>query len=307
MYKKIILFAALFFMLAGRAFADEIIMDTSSGCKLSGQWTRSGQTGYGEQNVLRADGAENAEVLWNLSKPGVFRLYYWKTVDPENGASDTKLTVSSERTNREFNADFSQGNAGWNEIGIAESGGAGTKIIFAGGNGIIYASAIKAETLGAEYSDLFSYNNRYKKNVLLLADSKNAYVDGVRYKIDDAVPTIVGGTTFVPIRFVSEALGADVKWDTTKNIAAVSYNGKQMTFAPNSTQCTIDGEVHNLAQSTFISNDRMMLPLRFISENMDKMVFWSDTGVISITEGGMPDAQKDSKMINNIYRILKTE
>ncbi|SEC46213.1 copper amine oxidase N-terminal domain-containing protein [Paenibacillus sp. GP183] len=54
--------------------------------------------------------------------------------------------------------------------------------------------------------------------VKLLIDSKIAYVNGVEKTLE--VPaTIVGGSTVVPARFLSEALNAVVKWDAeTKSV-----------------------------------------------------------------------------------------
>jgi hypothetical protein len=42
-----------------------------------------------------------------------------------------------------------------------------------------------------------------------------AKVDGKDVKLDVA-PIIKDGRTFVPIRFISEAFGADVKWDANE-------------------------------------------------------------------------------------------
>jgi len=49
-----------------------------------------------------------------------------------------------------------------------------------------------------------------------------AYVNG--YKVNlDAEAEIVGGRTFVPLRFVSENAGADVSWDGARRTVYISY------------------------------------------------------------------------------------
>lgn len=51
--------------------------------------------------------------------------------------------------------------------------------------------------------------------IVLKIDSDNVSVNGVSYKLD--VPAmIIGNSTMVPIRFVSESLGAKVEWNGDK-------------------------------------------------------------------------------------------
>jgi hypothetical protein len=49
-----------------------------------------------------------------------------------------------------------------------------------------------------------------------------AGVDGKRVSLD-AAPIIVGGVTMVPLRFVSETMGADVMWDAATHTVTVIY------------------------------------------------------------------------------------
>ncbi len=49
-----------------------------------------------------------------------------------------------------------------------------------------------------------------------------AGVDGKRVSLD-AAPVIIGGVTMVPLRFVSETMGADVMWDAATRTVTVIY------------------------------------------------------------------------------------
>ncbi len=64
--------------------------------------------------------------------------------------------------------------------------------------------------------------NKGEINITLQIGSKTPVVNGVTKSI--SVPAqIINGSTFVPLRFVSEAFGADVKWDgTARSITIVS-------------------------------------------------------------------------------------
>lgn len=61
--------------------------------------------------------------------------------------------------------------------------------------------------------------NKANTNVQLSIGNTNATVNG-KTVILDAPPMIIRGSTMVPLRFVSEALGADVKWlEATKTVS----------------------------------------------------------------------------------------
>lgn len=67
------------------------------------------------------------------------------------------------------------------------------------------------------------------KDIKLRIGAHNAWVDGQRTPLD--VPAqIIAGTTMVPIRFLSESLGADVKWDNADQLVLIDTgmgNGHQ--------------------------------------------------------------------------------
>ncbi|TQR44229.1 copper amine oxidase N-terminal domain-containing protein [Paenibacillus popilliae] len=61
-------------------------------------------------------------------------------------------------------------------------------------------------------------------------------VDGKRVTLPDTEPYIDGaGNTMVPIRFVSEKLGADVKWDNAKQIVTITHKGNTIVMPVGST------------------------------------------------------------------------
>jgi hypothetical protein len=60
--------------------------------------------------------------------------------------------------------------------------------------------------------------------VSLRIGSQQATVDGQQQTVDVA-PFIVGASTYVPLRFVSQALGATVNYDGANNLVAINTNG----------------------------------------------------------------------------------
>jgi hypothetical protein len=61
-------------------------------------------------------------------------------------------------------------------------------------------------------------------NVSLKVGSQQATVDGQQQNLDVA-PFIIGASTYVPLRFVSQALGATVNYDGANRVVALSASG----------------------------------------------------------------------------------
>ena len=65
---------------------------------------------------------------------------------------------------------------------------------------------------------------RNDRTVRLQIGAREAFINGQAYKLEPP-GRIVGGRTLVPLRFVSEAFGAEVKWDgTTQTVTITSPN-----------------------------------------------------------------------------------
>ena len=60
--------------------------------------------------------------------------------------------------------------------------------------------------------------------IKLTIGSKKAIVNGMTVNLDVA-PKSVNGNTLVPLRFVGEAAGSDVRWDKNSNVITINSNG----------------------------------------------------------------------------------
>ena len=83
------------------------------------------------------------------------------------------------------------------------------------------------EKLGASvvYAGGVINANGNGRTISLKIGSNQATVNGAASTIDTP-PFIVGATTYVPLRFVSEALGAGVNYDSTNQIVALTTSGQ---------------------------------------------------------------------------------
>ena len=70
------------------------------------------------------------------------------------------------------------------------------------------------------------------KTIALTIGEKSAVVDG-EFKALDVAPEIINGRTMVPVRFVSESLGEEVKWDATSRTVSVGKGKSQLAELKN--------------------------------------------------------------------------
>jgi multiple sugar transport system substrate-binding protein len=64
--------------------------------------------------------------------------------------------------------------------------------------------------------------NHTSLSMVMTIDSKTATVNGKSVTLDVA-PAIVAGRTFVPLRVISETLGASVAWNGTTHMVGIEY------------------------------------------------------------------------------------
>jgi len=116
--------------------------------------------------------------------------------------------------------------------------------------------------------------------IILQIGSKNMYVNGKLVVLDSA-PIIRNDRTLLPIRFVAEALGAQVGWDdSTKKVTIQDSSTKiemwinKPTAIVNGKAVYIDPANHNVVP--VIVNARTMLPVRFVAESLGAQVEWDE-------------------------------
>jgi len=99
----------------------------------------------------------------------------------------------------------------------------------------------------------------------------------------DSRPVIANDRTMVPVRFVTEKLGAEVGWDAEEREVSINHYGDSMILKIDRSYAQINGKAVALDSPPFIKEDRTMVPLRFISENFGAAVSWDpDTYTASI-------------------------
>lgn len=118
-------------------------------------------------------------------------------------------------------------------------------------------------------------------------------VNGLKIKTDSP-PYISDGTTYVPIRFVSEALSLSCSWDEDERVAEIYDDETTIRFYPDKNIAHVNGRRKKVTSS--ITNNRIMVPIRFVSENYDAKVSFDSTfyRVIVESDKSVPTSLKDN-------------
>jgi len=90
-------------------------------------------------------------------------------------------------------------------------------------------------------------------------------------------PRIVNGRTLVPLRALSEALGAAVYWDADTKTATVLNASTEIVLTIGDFAPTVNGLTVAIDQPGIIENGRTLVPLRFIAEAFGITVNWTAT------------------------------
>jgi hypothetical protein len=109
-------------------------------------------------------------------------------------------------------------------------------------------------------------------------------VNGARIAFPDQGPVIVAGRTLVPVRFVSQALGARVDWDEVNQSVRVAVDDTVVLIKLGLSVASVNGIWRELDVPAQAINGRTMVPLRFISEAFGASVLWDyATHTVTIT------------------------
>lgn len=109
----------------------------------------------------------------------------------------------------------------------------------------------------------------------------------VRPYIDD------NSRTMVPVRFISEAIGAAVGWDEKERRVTVSRGSLDVELFIDQKTVLVNGEEKEMDTVAVIREGRTMVPLRFLLETFGLEVEWDgETRTVSLTKLISPEAPK---------------
>jgi hypothetical protein len=143
---------------------------------------------------------------------------------------------------------------------------------------------LKIQQNGADFQWIYIYEwKEYEESknieISLKIGSTTARVNGI-LKALDAPPFIESGRTFVPFRFLGESFGAKVSFTTnpsSKLVDTVEYALDKLTIVlyMGKKEALINQKRVILDTPPILKNNRVMVPVRFVSENLSARVDWN--------------------------------
>ena len=106
------------------------------------------------------------------------------------------------------------------------------------------------------------------------AQNVNLLINGVSVETDTPAQITAEGRTIVPLRVISESLGADVAWEQDEKKVLVEKNGQILELKIGEKVIYNDGEAMEIDSPAQIINGRTMVPVRVVSENLGCTVDW---------------------------------
>lgn len=122
-------------------------------------------------------------------------------------------------------------------------------------------------------------------------------------------PYVDNGRTFVPIRELTELMGANVKWNQKTKSVSISMMDKDVKLKIDSSVVYVNGKkmriddasVPKLTQYTAQNNEcKTMVPLRFLSESLGFSVDWDQNKRLAMIDNGVvkaPQQQNNAKPV----------
>lgn len=116
----------------------------------------------------------------------------------------------------------------------------------------------------------------------------------------------------IPLRLVSENLGADVNWNGDTKEVEIINKGKKIVFYVDSNEYRIDDIVYTIDSPPFILKDRVYVPARALANAMKAKLEWNEKEFYCAIDNGYEkdptrdvDLSKDGKDLAIIDKIRK--
>ena len=123
--------------------------------------------------------------------------------------------------------------------------------------------------------------------IVLQIGSPYMQVNGVNKEIDlgrGTTPVIINGRTMLPISSLVREMGGTTTWDGAERKVILNVRNAVIWLWIDSTQTVVNGQTKVTDVPPQIINERTMVPLRFVLENLNCQVNWeSSTQTVTIT------------------------
>ncbi|MDT3427453.1 uncharacterized lipoprotein YddW (UPF0748 family) [Paenibacillus forsythiae] len=111
----------------------------------------------------------------------------------------------------------------------------------------------------------------------------------------DVPPFITSrNVTMVPLRVISKGLGAQVEWNQSSKTVTIIKGGNELKLTNGKKTAVVNGTSVSLDNPVLSRQGRIMVPIRFVAENLGLQVVWNKAAkLISLYTGAEPPQASD--------------
>ncbi|AEG14566.1 copper amine oxidase-like domain-containing protein [Desulfofundulus kuznetsovii DSM 6115] len=150
-------------------------------------------------------------------------------------------------------------------------------------------------------------NQKLVKSVVFVVGTREYFVNGQTPGVKmDVAPFVEAGRTFVPVRYLSNALGVEDKyigWNEKARLVTLKQPGYPVVeLVVGSRQLKSNGKVTNMDVSPLVRSGRTFLPARWLAEALGYQVDWdASLGLVVCWPKGepKPDVSAVEQYLNN--------
>lgn len=93
----------------------------------------------------------------------------------------------------------------------------------------------------------------------------------------DAAPYLgASGRTMVPLRALGDSIGAELNWDGAAKKVVYTKDGKEVVLWLGRAEVQVNGRIVKTDCAPELKNDRVMVPLRVVTENLGFHLSWNN-------------------------------
>jgi N-acetylmuramoyl-L-alanine amidase len=164
------------------------------------------------------------------------------------------------------------------------------------------ALVLSGAVFAADTTTVLIYDQATQSAVATTAGTASLQIDG-QAVVTDMDPFILNNRTLVPVRVVSENLGATVAWDNATQQVTITNGDTTIVLTIGSPNALVNGQTVALPDSVapvlarVDGGNRTMVPARFVSEQLGAAVEWdnsSRTVVITSPQPTVPTSNVSS-------------
>ncbi|WP_312652132.1 copper amine oxidase N-terminal domain-containing protein [Aminipila sp.] len=163
-----------------------------------------------------------------------------------------------------------------------------------------------------ELSSVKSAGDAIKKadSTVKVLDVNSIVSDTKEFKFDTP-PVIKGSRTLIPVRAITEGLGAKVAYDQATKKVTITKDGTTIELTLGSNVAVVNGKQVTLDTSANTMNNRTYVPMRFIMETFNLKVSYENDGTIQVEDAAattttVPAIQTTTSAVQTTSAAVKT-